>query len=126
MVPVRFVAFDNDVQMVVVDGVGRQGECLPSGNPLVAFMVVAGGNESFDGRRYQLGRGNHNVHVYDRFGGEPWYGGAADVFDLVWQVTQVRRESRPDLLEPQRPARVVLDDLGGDDHKAAVTSISTS
>nr|WP_238162832.1 FAD-binding protein [Kribbella capetownensis] len=54
MVLMRLVAFDNDVQVVVVRGAGRKGERLPSGNAEVALVLVAGGNHRRDGGRHQV------------------------------------------------------------------------
>jgi hypothetical protein len=53
-------------------------------------------------------------------------GGAADVLDVMRETDGVRREPGSEFREPERPPCVVRDDLREDDHRAAVTSTSTS
>lgn len=99
----------HDIEVVVLP-VGGGNECLPPGDPAVAFVHVAERTQPLDGPEHLVGRRHHDVDVDNRLRGEAGYGGASHMLDPCADAIQGRDDPAAQGLEQRRPGGVVRHD----------------
>lgn len=89
---------------------GRSGESFTPLHSKIAFMFVADGGKTLDRHGNLCFSRNHHADVNDRFRRQPRNRRAAHLFNRRRNLTNGGPYPQAQLLEDNRPARIVVDD----------------